>query len=115
MFLVLLATLTATATPCSETMFEFAGQPKCVELSYADGQTQLTNSCEHALLIDQSVQLPASAKPAKPIPAKTSTKIRDLSAFTMGMNGKLYRVVANVRDSCEETVADTAPNLDTGP
>jgi hypothetical protein len=84
------------AASVSETTFAFVGQPPCVELSYADGITQLTNTCEHALLLDQSVQLPAGGQQARLVPADTSTQIKDLNAFTLGMDGQLYRVLAVV-------------------
>ena len=99
--LFLLLTALATAAPCLETTFEFVGQPECVELAYADGLTQLKNTCSHALLVDQSVQLGKTGGPAGLVQANTSTQIRDLSAFTMGMDGTLYRVRATVRETCE--------------
>ena len=106
MFLVLFSTLVATAAPCLETTFEFTGQPDCVELTYADGRTQLNNTCPHALLLDQSVQLPGSTGSLPLVQAHASTQIKDLSAFTMGMNGKLYKVVAVVTVCEERTVAN---------
>lgn len=108
---LLLFPLVATAAPCLETTFEFVGQPDCVELSYADGRTQLNNTCPHALLLDQSVRLPRSTPL---VHARASTQIKDLSAFTMGMDGTLYRVVATVRTTCEEPVGADAAR-DTGP
>jgi len=98
--LFLFLTFAAIAAP-SETTFEFVGQPECVELSYADGQTQLDNNCEHALLIDQSVL----AVPGGLVLPNTSTTLRDLSAFTLGMEGELYRAVATVAEPPEEVPA----------
>jgi hypothetical protein len=94
--LLSLLALSATAAPC-ETSFVFVGQPECVELTYVDGRTQLANRCEEVLLVDQSVQ--GIFQPV--FPGKT-VQIRDLSAFTLGLAGKLYRTTALVEQTCDE-------------
>lgn len=93
--LLSLLALSATASPCA-TRFVFVGQPECVELTYADGRTQLANQCEEVLLVDQSVQ--GTFQPV--LPGKT-VEVRDLQAFTLGLQGKLYRTVALVEETCE--------------
>lgn len=105
MSVIVALSLAATAAPPT---FGFAGQPECVALSYADGRTQLRNDCEHALLIDRSVGL-GSGPASTVVPAAGTTSIRDLSAFTLGMDGKLYRVVAWMQDPSQPAAAETAP------
>ncbi len=97
--------IAAAASACPEPSFEFTGQPDCVELSFQDGRTRVTNSCPHPLLVDESVQLQTrAAAPNSLIQAQSSTEIRDLAAFTVGMNGKLYSVVAALTTppACED-------------
>ena len=84
----------AIASPQTTTTFTFVGQPECVELSYADGRTLLNNTCPDPVVVDLSVQLAQDGKRKPVVPPETSTHIRDLSAFTLGMNGELFRVVA---------------------
>jgi len=94
-FLGLLLTAASAWAACPSVTFEFAGQPECVSLSYADSRITLDNRCASPLLVDQSIQIHASADtPLGLIPAKATTEIRDLSAFTLGMNGEIYQVVA---------------------
>ncbi len=105
MSVIVALSLSATAAPPT---FGFAGQPDCVALSYADGRTQLRNDCEHALLIDQSVGL-GSGPAFTVVPAAGTTSIRDLSAFTLGMDGELYRVVAWMQAPSEPADVEAAP------
>lgn len=97
--LALLTIAAAWATTCAQPTFAFQGQPDCVSLSFDGARTQLDNRCEQALLIDQSVLLEPLGGVASLLPAHTRTEIRDLSAFTIGMGGALYPVVA-VLESC---------------
>ena len=104
MFPALLLMVATAAAECPPPTFAFVGQPDCVTLAFEDGTTQVTNACEHPILFDQSVHLPTTATTAnRLVPAKTSTTIRDLSVFTLGMNGELYRVVAMIAlpEGCE--------------
>ncbi len=91
MFLLLAVALAATCPPA----FVFVGQPECVDLAYADGRTELVNRCEEVVLVDQSVQ--GTFQPVLP---GARAALRDLSAFTLGMRGELYRAVALV-EVCE--------------
>lgn len=86
---LLLLVAAAEATP-PQVSFEFKGQPECVSLRYEDGVTHVTNGCEHPLLVDQSV--------GGIILAQASAEVRDLSAFTVGLDGQLYRVIATVAE-----------------
>ncbi len=95
--LLSLLALSATASPCA-TRFVFVGQPACVELTYADGRTQLANQCEAVLLLDPSVQ--GTFQPV--LPGHT-VDVRDLQAFTLGLQGKLYRTKALVEETCDPT------------
>jgi hypothetical protein len=72
--------------------FVFQGQPACVELRYDQGSTQLTSRCEVPLLVDQSVLAAGIILPG------ARAEIRDLSAFTLGLEGRLYRAVATVAE-----------------
>lgn len=107
MFLLLTA-LSALAAPTCDTSFVFVGPPACVELTYADGRTQLTNQCDDVLLVDQSVQ--GTFQPVRP---GDSADLRDLQAFTLGLRGELYRAVAMVEQVCENDDGTDAPP-DTG-
>ena len=98
MFTMLFFSL-ALAAPESRVEFEFVGQPECVELEYDNGRTQLRNHCPDPILVDRSVQLPVEGQQGGLVPAETTTEIRDLSAFTMGMNGQLFRVIAVIAES----------------
>lgn len=113
--IALLAALVAPALACPSATFTFSGQPDCVELVFTGERTRLTNSCAASVIVDQSVQVAAEgAHPAGRIPPDTVTEIRDLSAFTMGMDGELFRVVAAIADTdaCEDTAP---PPVDTDP
>jgi hypothetical protein len=72
--------------------FVFQGQPACVELAYTEGRTQLESHCGAPLLVDQSVLAAGIVLPGARV------EIRDLSAFTLGLEGKLYRAVATVAE-----------------
>lgn len=82
---------TAQAADCGPTTFTFVGQPACVTAEFDGQRTQLENGCAVPLLIDQSVLLSADSPHVEP---GASAELRDLSAFTLGMEGKLQRVVA---------------------
>ena len=98
--LMLLAAAAASAS-CPAIAFEFQGQPSCVELRYQDATTRAHNGCSQPLLLDHSVVLEAGAFLVQP---DTTGDIRDLSAFTLGMDGKLYQVVATLAEqpACRE-------------
>ncbi len=98
------ALLLPTARACPLVDFVFQGQPDCVELRYAAGQTRLTSSCEAPVLVDQSVLAAGVIMPG------ASVEIRDLAAFTLGLEGKLYRAVAELTEpvACAEEPGDTA-------
>jgi len=83
----------APSAPCAA-RFTFVGQPDCVQLTYVDGRTRVDNHCDAPLLVDRSVQPGAS----QPVPAGASTWVRDLSAFTMGLDGELYQAVAQLHE-----------------
>lgn len=69
--------------------FVFVGQPDCVDLSWASGVTTLHNRCEAPLLVDATVRV----DDAVVAPGEVVT-LRDLSAFTLGLEGQLHQVVA---------------------
>lgn len=114
--ILLLAAAAATAT-CPEPSFEFVGQPECVQVVYEGGTTDLTNSCSQTVLVDQSVVLPDAGSSMGLIAPHTAAELRDLSAFTLGLGGRLYRVVATVVDagSCPEEPLDTAEDTAIAP
>ncbi len=87
----LLVPSTAQAEPSLE--FEFQGQPACVELEYTGQSTRLTSRCEAPLLVDQSVLAAGIILPG------ATVEVRDLSAFTLGLEGRLYRAVAQVAEA----------------
>jgi hypothetical protein len=110
--LALVAALFAPAAmACPSVEFVFVGQPDCVELSFTGQSTRLVSRCEAPLLVDQSVLPEGLILPG------TTTEIRDLSAFTIGLEGVLYRAVAmmeepaacagNPEDSAVDTATDT--------
>jgi hypothetical protein len=102
------ALLTPAAQAGPSVAFEFVGQPDCVELSFTGQSTRLISRCEAPLLVDHSVLSSGLILPG------TTTEIRDLSAFTMGLEGELYRAVAMVAEPAElpavaeERTEDTA-------
>ena len=103
MLSILLLALAAAEAACPAVSFEFTGQPACVALSFTGERIRLTNSCEAPVLVDQSVLLPdQGASPL--VPQGTTTEIRDLNKFTMGVDGQLYRVVALFAEpeACQE-------------
>lgn len=107
LFLVLAAL--ASASPIA---FDFVGQPDCVEVRWTGQYTRVVNRCEHPLLVDQSVQL--SHGPGVIAPGAT-VELRDLSAFTMGMDGRLYRVVAVIAKTPEPTAPSEPSGSGTAP
>ena len=112
MFAILLS-LSAWAS-CLEVSFVFVGQPDCVDVVYEGGRSRVTNRCAEPVLIDQSVQLSADGVPPSPfLGANTSAEIRDLSAFTVGLRGELYRVTATLAEA-PRACGDTADTADTG-
>jgi hypothetical protein len=89
----LLALVPAAHADCGATTFTFVGQPACVELAFDGTHTLLHNACEQPLLVDESVRLAASGPTIAPGDGAT---LRDLSVFTIGMDGRLFRTVAQV-------------------
>jgi hypothetical protein len=89
--------LSTAAAACPETTFSFQGQPDCVELVYSEGRTLLSNRCEAPMIVDASV---LTGTMTGLIGAGTNAELRDLSAFTLGMEGQLYPVFA-VMEHCE--------------
>lgn len=108
--LLLLLLATAAQADCPELSFEFSGQPDCVELQFDGERTTITSECDAPILVDQSVQLTGAI-----LPARSSAKIRDLSAFSLGMEGKLYWVVASATnlDECRQEPEAAAEVTDT--
>jgi len=91
--------LAAAIAACPDETFTFTGQPACVELAFTGESTALVNLCEQPVLVDQSVARATSAHAAASIvPAGASAELRDLSVFTIGVDGRLYRVVATLAD-----------------
>jgi len=84
------------AAPECTAQFTFVGQPECVQLTYDDGRTRLDNGCSSAVLVDQSVQ----SGGFQPVPPGTSVHVKDLSAFTLAMDGELFLAVAQVDEVC---------------
>lgn len=84
---------------CPDISFAFTGQPACVELAFTGDATELVNRCDAPVLVDQSVV--SSTEPlANVVGAGASTELRDLNTFTLGVDGRLYRVVAVVEEGC---------------
>ena len=88
----------ALAAPCPSPTFSFHGQPDCVSLTFTGSRTELVNRCAAPLLVDQSVLLGQGPW----ILPDTRAELRDLSAFSLGMDGELFQVVA-VLEACEAT------------
>lgn len=111
MLLAALWMTAALASPSSPaTTFAFQGQPACVEVSWKGDRTELVNRCEVPLLVDQSVYLWKKERPLGIIPPDTTVQLRDLSWFTVGMSGELYKVVAVVAETPEDPpLADSPP------
>jgi hypothetical protein len=110
---VLLAALlalapTALAADCGPPTFTFVGQPGCIALVFDGQHTQLHNGCGSAVLVDVSVLSGAGGSPA--IPPGADAELRDLSAFTLGMDGEIHRAVALVEPAaCPEPEPAPAP------
>jgi hypothetical protein len=90
----------------------FDGQPACVELVAQEaGTVLLTNTCGEVVLLDQRVR-PARAtdRPVFGVAPGQSLELVAAPAFTLGVGGALYRVVAaQPPASASSTVAsDTA-------
>ena len=94
MLLVLVSLLTASAAPT----FSFVGQPDCVQVQWDGERTRLENNCEAAILVDQSVQLDVEGQSNGLVLPGATTHVRDLSAFSLGMNGEIYRVIAVIEE-----------------
>ena len=95
---------TAAAT-CGAPSFVFVGQPACVTLLFDGAHTQLENGCAVPLLIDQSVVRGGGA--AQPVLPGASQTLHDLSAFSLGMEGEIYRATAVLIEA--DCAADPAP------
>lgn len=95
----------AAAAPCGPAAPTFVGQPGCVTLTFDGRQTHVHNACGAPVLVDASVW---TGPPAAPwvAPGETAT-VRDLSAFSMGLEGELYRATAVW--SAPECPAEPAP------
>ena len=79
----------AGAAATDGSRFAFKGQPECVTLSWTDGVTMAKNGCAAPLLVDHSVQTGPSI-----IAPGDTVALRDLSAFSIGLEGELHWVVA---------------------
>lgn len=93
---------------CGAPVFTFVGQPACVSLAFDGARTQLVNGCGAPLLVDASVLAGAGVAPG--IPAGGRAELRDLSAFSLGLEGEIHRAVAVV-----EVTACPAPGPVAGP
>jgi hypothetical protein len=82
------------AADCGQPVFTFVGQPECVSLVFDGGHTQLDNGCDVPLLIDVSVLAGVGGGPS--IPAGGTAELRDLSAFSLGVDGEIHRATAMV-------------------
>jgi hypothetical protein len=78
--------------------FVFEGPPECVEIYWREGVTTLHNACEVPVVVDRSVRPPGVA--AGPVASGATVSLRDLSFFTLGVDGRLYRAVAR-RSICD--------------
>lgn len=115
MLAAFLLTAAASATCPTTTAFGFTGQPDCVTVAYDDGRINLTNACTATLLVDASLQLHTPGTPALPIiPADTTVQLRDLSFFTLGMGGELFKVIAYLEEAEADCVDTGAPARDAG-
>jgi hypothetical protein len=101
---LLLAVTALAAAACPPPTFTFVGQPPCVAVTFEGDHTRLTSTCDGPLLVDRSV---ASASGGVVMPGETAL-VRDLSAFTLGLDGELHRVVATL-DPAECEAAPEAP------
>jgi hypothetical protein len=103
LFLALPLHAAPAAPSCEGPRFAFVGQPECVEIAWDGERTQLRSRCEHELLVDLSVLPTSTASPV--VQAGEQVALRDLSAFTVGMDGSLYKVV----DMVDTTSCDSTP------
>ena len=115
MILTLLVLATNAWATCPEPTLSFSGQPDCVQLTTEEDRITLTNTCEQPLLIDQSVQVhETGSTPTGLIGVQSTTHIRGMGFFTVGLEGQLYQVVAKKEAvACEEE--DTAAAKTTPP
>jgi hypothetical protein len=101
---------------CPQTVFEFQGQPDCVSLVYAPPHITVTNTCVDPVLVDASVQLHRVGASVAVVSPGSALNVLDLSAFSLGMNGEIYSVIAlvsAVEGTCEESAlqASEAPRV----
>lgn len=89
-----LVALASAAAPDPAVSFTFVGQPDCVSLTFDGAHTLLENGCTEGVLVDQSVLLPGEPGPV--VPPGEAARLADLSAFSLGLGGDLYRAVAQV-------------------
>ena len=85
---------TARAADCGPPTFSFVGQPACVSLAYDGKHTWLENGCTAPLLVDVSVLDGVGGGPT--VAPGARARLRDLSAFSLGLEGELHRAVAVV-------------------
>ena len=92
MLVVLLMTLLAHAGDAQDVAPRvFRGQPSCVTLVDQESGTLVTNACERAVLLDQSV-LTLSGPASSLLMPNASAQLAVERDFTLGFDGKLYRV-----------------------
>lgn len=103
----------AAPTPgCDAAQFTFVGQPACVTLDFDGARTQLANDCDAPLLVDLSVLAAPGGGPS--IPAGGTAELRDLSAFSLGLNGEIHRAIALVEVPECPAPAPVEPPAETG-
>ena len=88
MALILAMMLTAAA---ADIEFVFSGQPECVKVDYEAGVTHVQNDCAAPILLDASVK-----QAWRPLAPGQAADVRDLSAFTIGLDGVIYRAIASI-------------------
>ena len=76
-------------------------------LAYAEGRTTLENGCDQPVLVDQSVVRPTGRHATGIVPAGVTTSLKDLSWFTLGYEGQIYKVVAVVAEPDHPEVSET--------
>jgi hypothetical protein len=94
--------LTAAA---ADIEFVFSGQPECVQVDYEAGITHVQNDCAAPILLDSSVK-----QAWQPLAPGKAADVRDLSAFTIGLDGVLYRAVAMIVPSAADE-SSSGPRL----
>lgn len=99
----------ARAADCGSPTFSFVGQPACVSLAYDGQHTWLENDCTAPLLVDVSVLDGVGGGPT--VAPGARARLRDLSAFSLGLEGELHRAVAVV----ELPECPAAPTVSPGP